>query len=541
MHPHPYTRRALLRLAGQAATGVALAPYGTFGAAVTSPDPAGMVIGNAIAARIGLEVLQGGGNAIDAAIAAAFAAGICTPGSCGAGGYGGHAVIALAGGRITTIDFNSAAPARARADMFPLDAQGQVVGNVNTHGWLAAGVPGTLAGLELALQRYGTRPLRDILAPAIELCASGRHAAAVRGIDNEPPVKSAAGPTAGSPALPGNQDRNTALARFLRTIAARNSAESFYRGDLAATVAAAFQRHGGLVTREDLAAYRAREIAPLTFSWNGATLHTAPLTAAGALVFAALAALQALDWPRLSPEERLHAKVEALRLAWADRLHFWGDPDQVAVPLARLLSATHAADSATKITTALRARRPVPLQVDPSPAGGTTHLSAGDRHGNMIAITLTHGGPFGARISVPELGLVLGHGMSRFDPRPGRPNSPGPGKRPINNMCPTIVTRAGVPVLAAGGTGGTRIPNSLFEVLLNHIGLGTPLAAAHAAPRIHADGTLYLGLEKKHSAADEALLRRIGYTTTRAASANISAVAFTAATRQTSGVTNGAT
>ena len=174
----------------------------------------------------------------------------------------------------------------------------------------------------------------------------------------------------------------------------------------------------------------------------------------------AFGALKALDWPALSPRQRQHAKLEALRIAWADRHRTFGDPDQVSVPVAHLLSPAQAADSAKNISAALRAQRPVPLLVDPSRAGGTTHLSATDRHGNMIAITLTHGGSFGSRAVVDELGLVLGHGMSRFDPRPGRPNSVAPGKRPITNMCPTIVTRGVTPVLAVGGAGGTRIPNS---------------------------------------------------------------------------------
>ena len=169
------------------------------------------------------------------------------------------------------------------------------------------------------------------------------------------------------------------------------------------------------------------------------------------------------------------------------------------------------------------------------------NLSAADAHGNLIAITLTHGGGYGAKVVVDGLGMVLGHGMSRFDPRPGRPNSPGPGKRPLNNMCPTIVTRDGVPVLAAGGAGGTRIPNSVYEVLVNAVGLGATPDAAMASPRLHTDGTLQLGLEKSHSAADEAFLKALGYETTRGASANVSVAAFDPVTRQTRGITNGTT
>ena len=413
--------------------------------------------------------------------------------------------------------------------MFPLDAQGRVVGNVNTFGWLAAGVPGVGAGLDLALQRYGTRSLRDVLAPAIQMCEEGRYAAAVKGIDDLAP----AGP------VPPEKRRNLALAALLKTLAVRNSTESFYRGDIARTIAAAFQKNGGLVTVEDLAAFRAREVEPLTLDWNGARLHTVPLTSTGLLLLEACSILKSLDWPKLSAPQRQHARLEALRIAWADRLRTFGDPDQVSVPVEKFLSPGYAGEQAEKIATALRAHQPVPLLVEPSNAGGTTHISATDRHGNMIAITVTHGGSFGSRAVVPELGLVLGHGMSRFDPRPGRPNSVGPGKRPITNMCPTIVTRDGVPVLAVGGAGGTRIPNSVFEVLLNFVALRAPLGTAIAAPRLHTDGTLNLGLDKFHAPEEEAFFRSAGYTVTRSPSALVSAVAFDPKSGESHGASSG--
>lgn len=491
--------------------------------------------GEANAIKVGLEILAKGGNAIDAAIAAAFAASVTSPSNCGVGGYGGHAVIALAGGRkITAIDFNTAAPASARPDMFPLDGRGNVAGNVNAFGWRAAGVPGVLAGLELALQRYGTRSLRDILTPAIELCESGRFFSAVEVLGDRPrPAPATASPDA---PLPREQQRNRALARLLNTLATRNTTESFYRGDLAATVADAFQRNGGLVTRADLAAYAAREVAPLTVAWNGATLHSAPLTASGLLYLQAIHALKILDWPKLSVPERLHAKLEALRIAWADRARTWGDPEYVRVPVEGLLSAAHAAESAGKIAAALKARQPVPLQVGPSHGGGTINLCAVDGDGNLIAITLTHGNGWGARVFVPELGIVLGNGMSRFDPRPGFPNSPGPGKRPINNMCPAIVTRGGVPVLAVGGGGATRIPSGVCEVLLNFVGLGTSMRAAIAAPRLHTDGTLDVGVEEIGLRDYGPLLEKLGYKPARRGNANIGAVVFDPATRATDGL-----
>jgi gamma-glutamyltranspeptidase/glutathione hydrolase len=534
-----YTRREMLELAGKATLASAIAPAVSLAVTESSAQAAGAIVGDPVAAKVGEKILLGGGNAIDAAVAVAFAAGICSPSKCGIGGYGGFAVIALAGGKkITAIDFNSTAPTAARPDMYPLNEKGQVVGAVNTTGWLAAGVPGTAAGLDLVLTRYGTRALRDVLEPAIRMCEEGVYVAPVKGIDdashNDPSPES--GQTAGAPP---QKKRNLALAALLKTLSRRNATESFYRGDIATKIAAAFQRHGGLVTVDDLAAYRALEVEPLRLEWNGLTLHTAPLTATGLLLLEAFSVLKALDWPRLDPAQRLHAKLEALRIAWADRLRTFGDPAQVNVPVAELLSPAHLDAAAEKVSAAIKSAQPVTQQVDASRAGGTVNISAADRQGNLIAMTLTHGGSYGARVAVDELGMVLGHGLSRFDPRPGLPNSPGPRKRPMTNMSPTIVTRDGSAVLAVGAAGGTRIPNSIYEVLLNYVGLGAPLHAALAAPRLDCNGTLSLGLEQGYSAEDEAFFKKIGYKTTRVASAYVSAAAFEPKTNACHGLSRG--
>lgn len=526
------TRRDVIELGGKAALAGFFAP--TLSLAADSNASAGAVVGDRIAAKIGEDVLRSGGNAIDAAIASAFAAGIASPHNCGVGGYGGHAVVALAGGKkITAIDFNSTAPAAAHEAMFSLDAAGKVKNNANIFGWLAAGVPGTLAGLELVLTRYGTRSLRDVLAPAIEMCESGRHVTVAKGIDDIAAKNATPG------ALPSEKRRNAALVRFLKTLADRNSADSFYRGDVAAQVAAAFQRNGGLVTRADLAGFSARELAPLTLEWNGATIHAPPLPSTGPLLVEAFAVLKALEFDQLDAAARQHAKLETLRIAWADRLRHFGDPDHVRVPLDRLLSTAHAQEQASKVRAALKEKRPVPLETNAARADGTTNISAVDAAGNMIAITLTHGGGFGAKVVVDELGIVLGHGMSRFDPRPGLPNSVGPWKRPITNMSPMIVSRGGMPVLALGGAGGTRIPNSLYEVVLNFVGLRTSLADAMNSPRLDSMGTLTLGLEKRHTATDEAFFKALGYTVTRHIPALVGAVEFDPATRSTRGLTAG--
>lgn len=538
MSQKSYTRREAFALTTKVVLG------GTLAAVVRGADTDGeksahafgAVVGDPAAKHVGEKVLQDGGNAIDAAVATAFAVGIVSPSKCGVGGYGGHAMIYRARDRkLAAIDFDSIAPAAARADMFPLDADGQVRGNVNIHGWLAAGVPGTLAGLELALTRYGTRSLRDMLAPAIRMCEEGVFVVPAKGIDdasrNDPRPDSAQGGP-----VPREKQRNQALARLLKTFAARNSADSFYRGDLAKKIADEFQRNGGLVTKADLAAYRAREVPLLTTEWNGMSIHTVPLPASGLLMVEAISILKALEWRNLPASQRMHAKLEALRIAWADRTNTFGDPDFVTVPVEKLTSRGYAAEMAEKVSRAVRSLKPVPLNVNPSHAGGTTNISAADRHGNMVALTLTHGGGFGARVAVEELGIILGHGMSRFDPRPGLPNSPGPRKRPLTNMCPSIVTRDGRAVLALGATGGTRIPNSICEVLLNYVGLGSDMETALLAPRLDTDGTLELGLDRRHSTEHEAFFKNVGYRVTRRPGAYVGAVSFDPATARAQGM-----
>ncbi len=533
-----YDRRDLLQRAGAVLLSNVLIRAGV--AAAEPPPPtrqgAGRVVGHPEAARVGAEVLAGGGNAVDAAVAAALTAGVVAVHQCGIGGYGGHLVIAPAdGSKVTAIDFNSAAPAAARADMFPLDKDGAVKGRVNQLGWLAAGVPGTLAGLQLALDRYGTQPFRKLVQPAIRFARDGfpvgkNLAAAIRAsrpqLAKDPASARLLLPD-GAPPPAGSTFRNPDLADLLQSLAERNSVDAFYRGDIARRIAAAFHKHGGLVTEADLAAYRAREVEPLHFAWRGYTVATAPLTAGGLTVLEGLAILQALEWEKRPADDprTLRARLEALRIAWDDRLRWLGDPAQVAVPVERLLSAAYVRKMASRVEAALRDGKMVRATTDGRSAGGTVHLSAVDGRGMMVALTLTHGGSFGAQVAVDGLGLILGHGMSRFDPRPGRPNSPGPGKRPLHNMCPTVVLKDGKPRCALGGHGGRRIPNAVFDVLTRYVGRDATLADAVAAPRLHTEGGTSVVVEPNWPDAAVEHLRAVEYTVTRGPSAGVEAVA----------------
>jgi gamma-glutamyltranspeptidase / glutathione hydrolase len=530
-----YTRREMLKLTGRLAVAGAIGPTFARAAEIELREAHGLVAGQVKAAEIGNRILREGGNAIDAAVAAALVAGVAVPNGCGIGGYGGHMIISLAGGRkVTVIDYNSAAPAKARPDMFPVEKNGTVPSRINDYGWLAAGVPGTLAGLQLALNRYGTRSFRELVTPAIRLAEEGFPvsdglARGIRGVGAQ--LRKDAGATEllfkdGEPLQPGDTYRNAQLARMLEKLAAENSVEPFYRGNIARQIADAFEQNGGLVTAQDLADYDAHEVEALELNWRGHIIRTAPLTAGGLSVLQALAILKALEWEKL-PESpsRTQALIEALRVAWNDRLQLLGDPEKVKVPVERLLSEQYARDTASKVQAAVKSRTPVPFPARSAPHEGTIHLNSVDRHGNVVALTLTHGNAFGACVSVEEFGLFLGHGMSRFDPHPQHPNAPGPGKRPLHNMCPTIVFREAKPLLALGGTGGRLIPSAIFNVLVNIIGLDVPVQEAVTAPRLHTEGSLEVTLERKGEADAEAL-KALGYTAKIGNSAIVHAIAI---------------
>ncbi len=525
-----WSRRDVLRMTGAAMAGL--------GADDGPPSDAGCVAGHPEGARAGMEVLAAGGNAVDAVVAAALVAGVVALPMCGIAGYGGHLTIAPAGTgrRPVSIDFNTAAPRAARPDLFPINADGRVAGDVNAHGWRAAGVPGTLAGMQLALDRHGSWPFERVVQPALRYARDGFDvtptlAAAARaaraGLARDRATARLLLPD-GQPLRAGSRFRNPDLAAMLETLARRNSADSFYRGDIAARIADAFRRHGGLVTADDLGRYHAREVEPLRLSWCGHDIYTAPLTAGGLSILQALTTLRALEWERRDPNDprTLQRRVEALRIAWHDRLRLLGDPAQVEVPVGRLLSEDYARQSAARVEEAVRRGRPVAAAGDGRTAGGTIHLSAADRHGTLVALTLTHGESFGAQVTVEGLGLILGHGMLRFDPHPEHPNAPGPGKRPLHNMCPTVVYRDGRAVLAVGGRGGRRIPNSIFDVLTAYVARSATAAAAVAAPRLHTEGDVRLLLNGRWRDADVARLRDVGYNVQQGPTAVVHAVAF---------------
>lgn len=460
------------------------------------------------------------GNAIDAAVATALIAAVQAPSQTGIGGYGLSAIVSTGGGQqIIAIDANSTAPQSMTRDIFQPGPDGNVPGRINDVGWLAAGVPGVLAGLQLLIDRFGSLKLDTLLQPALKIARDGfpwpaGYAAAIaaKPIFASDPGSQKLYFRNGAPLAAGEIFRNPELADLLQTLASQNSVSDFYQGGIAQTLADAFKTNRGLVTAADLAAYQATIAAPLVLQHGNRSVCTPPLTAGGLSVLQMLSTWLALPADlRNAADSHVHCLAETIRLAWRDRLTLLGDPTAGDIPATRLLSPNYTGQCAEEITAGVKSGKIIHHPVQANGQGGTIHISAADDDGNLIALTLTHGNGFGACVTAGGLGLTLGHGMSRFDPRPDHPNSPGPGKRPLHNMVPVIALEDSKPQFAIGGAGGRRIPNGIFSVLRNWLADNTSLDQAVAAPRMHSEGNLKLELTARSVPEDKTKLETLGY------------------------------
>jgi gamma-glutamyltranspeptidase/glutathione hydrolase len=458
-----------------------------------------------LATRAGLEVLRKGGNAVDAAVATAFALAVVYPEAGNIGG-GGFMVVHLADGTAAALDFREKAPLAASRDMY-LDSAGELT-NASRIGHRASGVPGAVAGLFAAHERFGTRPWRELVAPAIRLAEQGFTAdsqfagAVAAGADYLArfPASAALLLPGGKPVAPGQHWRNPELAAVLTRIAEQGPA-GFYEGATADLIVAEMQRGGGIITHEDLKGYDARWREPVVFDYRGHRVISMPPSSSGGLTLALIAntlegyPLRELGW---HSTQALHLTAEAMRRAFADRNHFLGDPDQVDVPAARLLSQAYA-DS---LRATIAATRATPSG-DVHPGLGmraegshTTHLSVVDGSGNAVALTTTINDLFGSGVTVTGAGFLLNDEMDDFAAKVGTPNMFGlvqgeanaiaPGKRMLSAMTPTIVLdSAGAPLLVTGARGGPRIITAVFQVMSNVIDYDMDIGAAVHAPRIH--------------------------------------------------------
>ena len=468
----------------------------------------GMVVSQrAVASQIGADILAAGGNAVDAAVAVGFALAVNLPRAGNLGGGGFMLVYLAEGDRTIAIDYREKAPRAAHRDMF-LDAEGNVDSALSRFSHRSAGVPGTVAGLTHALDRYGTMSLSRVLAPAIELAQKGitvsydfASAMASRRamLERTPVTRATFLKRDGSLYAAGEVFKQPQLATTLRRIA-DEGADAFYRGAIADLIVADMAANGGLITREDLVDYRATEREPLRGTYQGYTIVTMPPpSSGGAHIIQMLNILEHFPLRKygLNSAASLHVMAETMRLAYADRSRHMGDSDFYDVPLDWLTSKAYARQLAESIDES-RARpstEVAPGNAVPPESPDTTHYSVIDRDGNAVANTYTLNFSFGSGITVDGAGFLLNNEMDDFSAKPGVPNAFGllggvanaiePGKRPLSSMTPTMVFRDGRPFLVTGSPGGSRIITTVLQHILNVVTHGRNVASAAHAPRVH--------------------------------------------------------
>jgi gamma-glutamyltranspeptidase/glutathione hydrolase len=453
------------------------------------------------AARAGFEILQHGGNAIDAACATALAVGVTNAGSCGIGGGGFMLIYLASSGKFYALDYRERAPMAARADMFIQD--GHPREELAQNGPLAVAVPGEVAGIDAALRRFGTMKFSAVAAPAMRLARDGfplsEHLAAeiarmAPKLARDPGLSAVFLNPDRSPPHAGQVIRNPALAATLRKLG-DDPVPNFYRGPVARQIVSFMKEHGGLITAADLASYQPIWRQPLNFPFQGYEVYTMPPPSSGGVVLEMLGMLEPGHLPGLGLDSPpyLARLAEVMRQGFVDRDEF-GDPDYVHVPLKTLLSPAHINEARER---ALH-HRMAPPPAQPAHDHGTSNLCVVDSQGNVVVLTTTINTAFGAKLMIPALGLILNNEMDDFSVAPGVPNVYGlvgakanaiaPGKRPLSSMTPTIVTHDAHPVFALGGSGGPTIITGVLQVTLNALDFHLAPAEAIAEPRIHEQG-----------------------------------------------------
>ncbi len=477
------------------------------GSAQSAVGRDGMVVAQeAEAARIGVDILKRGGNAVDAAVAIGFALAVTYPRAGNLGG-GGFMVIHLANGQDITIDYREMAPGAITAQSF-LDAQGNADPQKSRNSALGIGVPGTVAGLALAEQKYGSGrfTLAELIAPAMALARDGITVTA-RTLEHSPfdPTRLKRWPSSakiffkpdGSDFAAGDRLIQSDLADTLQAIA-QGGSRAFYEGPVAQKIADAVQAASGVMTVGDLKDYRAVERTPLRGAYRGYDIVSMPPPSSGGVeLIEMLNIVEGYDLAHDDRAQQLFLMVEAMKRAYADRALFLGDPDAVQNPVARLTSKDYAATWRATIdparatpASAIRAGGGV------APEGrNTTQFSVVDRFGNAVSNTYTLNLFYGVGMVAGGTGVLLNDELDDFAAKPDSPNAfgltgeranaPGPGKRPLSSMTPTIVLKDGKPFLITGSPGGSRITTAVLQVIVNAIDRGMNIADAVSAPRVH--------------------------------------------------------
>lgn len=498
------------------------------------------------AAAAGQQMLEMGSNAIDAAVATAFAVGVTEPWMNGIGG-GGFMVIWLAKEqRSLVIEYPMISPLAATEDMFPLSGGvdsalfgwPSVVDNANVLGYQSIAVPGTVAGLTMALERYGTLPLATVMAPAIALAEEGfpvtwhttlMESRDLGNLQRFPSTAKIFLNAQGNPLVSIEQTnptimRQADLARTLRTIAEQGP-RAFYDGEIAAQIVDFLQANGSIVTREDFAAYEALDEPCIAIDYHGTTIHTMGKGSGGTSLGQSLRMLDCIDLAAtgFGTPEALHLQAQAFRQAFADRFAYLGDPDFNEIPTDALLDPSYAmenvarwrADSLPPIKAGSKGRLGITHTLNGSVPeyardGSTTHLGVIDAAGNAVSLTQTLLSGWGSRVVAEGTGVLLNNGMMWFDPEPGRPNSVGGRKRPLSNMAPAVVTKDDRILASVGSSGGRKIMNANAQIIMNIVDFGMDAHAALEAPRIDASTRQLIASDRIPSATLDQL-RALGH------------------------------
>ena len=465
----------------------------------------GMVVSaQHLATQVGIEVLKRGGNAVDAAVAVGYALAVAYPAAGNLGG-GGFMTIQLADGRKTFLDFRETAPKGATANMY-LDKDGNVIAGLSTKGHLAVGVPGSVAGMEYAREKYGTMKRADVIAPALQLAEDGfvldqgdvsMLQTSTKDFQDDP-ASGAIFLNNGKPFQVGERLTQHELAETLREISKRGT-DGFYKGWVGAAIVASSQAGKGLLTQEDLDNYKVRELAPVECNYRGYHVVSAPPPSSGGVVICEI--LNILEGYPLKElgyhsAQAVHYQIEAMRHAYVDRNSYLGDPDFVKNPLERLLDKNYAAKIRAVIDPAKAGvSKDIKPGVPPHEGSNTTHYSIADKEGNAVSVTYTLNDWFGAKVTAAKTGVLLNDEMDDFTAKVGVPNLYGlvqgeansivPGKRPLSSMSPTIVTRDGKPVMVVGTPGGSRIITAVLLTMINAIDYGMDAQEAVDMPRFH--------------------------------------------------------
>ncbi len=490
---------------------MAQTPVNLYGRAAQGPNGV-VAAAKPEASQVGLDILKKGGNAVDAAVATAFALGVLEPNASGLGG-GGFMIIKLASMKdAVVVDFRETAPAAATPDMFKYGEDGKVIANASVVGGQAVGVPGELAGLLYAFDNYGSKKLkRDaIIAPAITWAEKGIPVTVnLAGIIRDELAKinkfEATAKIYTKDGLPfevGESIKNPDLAATLKLISAGGS-DAFYKGAMAEKIAKAVRDAGGILTAADLAAYKVQVRKPVTGTYRGYTIvSTPPASSGGTHVIQILNILENMDVAKMGPgtTATYHAWTEALRMAFADRGKYMSDTDFVKVPLAGLANKDYAKQLFGKIdmTKAMgTATADDPTKFE---SGSTTSFSVMDKAGNMVTVTKSINYFFGSGVTVPGTGFIMNDHMDDFVLKPGHIQSIQPGKRPLSSMTPTLVLDPkGQPFMTLGSPGATRIIAAVAQVISNVIDHKMSMQEAVFAPRLFAMASGQVQLEGRTS------------------------------------------